>query len=625
MRVSPWSRGKAVAFSVVFVIASPIGAELRPLPEPSLAAVEETVRRQLEEGRASLLELVASGAPRDAELGAAYGALGRVYFAYEILDAAEVCLLNASELDPTDFRWHYLLGAIYTREGDSGRALESLLAAAALRPTDVPTQLRLGRLFLDLARLEDAEARFAGVQGRGGAAAEHGLGLIAQERGAWRVSLEHLGRALEQQPGASSIHYLLGVAHRELGDLGAARRHFQLNRHQPVIFEDPEVDALDALVESGRYYLRLGELARGRGSVDVAAQAFREAVARAPEDPLGHYSLGLVLKETGRTAESLEHLREAVRLDPDYRDAHFNLGVLLAGAERLSEAQHHFARALAIDPGDRAARLAWARALAWSGQEARALTELDAMLDVDRSDSQALLALGEVYEIAGRASEARERYLEVVSLPAEAGDAARAHERLAGLAIGAGDGAAAIEQLRRALELEPTLPGASERLGTLLGQAGAFREAAMAFEAAVRSEPTALSPRFGLAMSLLLDERPAAARRSLEDGIVALAESLPLEHLLARVLAAASDGEVRDGERAERLAREVYRARPSADHAETVAMALAENGRFDEALEWQERALSLAAAGPGRDLAPLRQRRELYAGSRPCRSPWLAR
>ena len=65
---------------------------------------------------------------------------------------------------------------------------------------------------------------------------------------------------------------------------------------------------------------------------------------------------------------------------------------------------------------------------------------------------------------------------------------------------------------------------------------------------------------------------------------------------LARLLASAPDRSLRDGRRALELATEIHASDPAPVHAETVAMALAELERCDEARAWMTRALTAAQA-----------------------------
>ena len=81
---------------------------------------------------------------------------------------------------------------------------------------------------------------------------------------------------------------------------------------------------------------------------------------------------------------------------------------------------------------------------------------------------------------------------------------------------------------------------------------------------------------------------------------------------------------MRGGGRALELANLVFERQPSIDHGETVAMALAELGRFDEATEFQRRVLRHAQTAAPRQVAPIRERLSLYESGEPCRAPWLS-
>ena len=60
------------------------------------------------------------------------------------------------------------------------------------------------------------------------------------------------------------------------------------------------------------------------------------------------------------------------------------------------------------------------------------------------------------------------------------------------------------------------------------------------------------------------------------------------------------------------------------DHAETLAMAFAELGRFDEARSWQEQVVQEATRRSDPHLELRRSRLETYRRNEPVRSPWVA-
>jgi tetratricopeptide (TPR) repeat protein len=91
-------------------------------------------------------------------------------------------------------------------------------------------------------------------------------------------------------------------------------------------------------------------------------------------------------------------------------------------------------------------------------------------------------------------------------------------------------------------------------------------------------------------------------------------------HGLARLLAACPDPALRNGARALELALRVHTARSTAAHAETVALALAESGRCEEAARWQRTAIEAARReGPAERVAPLESSLARYEQGKPCR------
>ena len=113
--------------------------------------------------------------------------------------------------------------------------------------------------------------------------------------------------------------------------------------------------------------------------------------------------------------------------------------------------------------------------------------------------------------------------------------------------------------------------------------------------------------------------------RRLEEDYEALPDDLPVKDALARLLATAPVDSLRDGPRALQLAEELYRDETSAFHVETLAMALAEVGRLEEAVQFQEKAL-IAVTNAGRTelIARFQANLTLYLEGRPCRAPWSA-
>jgi len=121
------------------------------------------------------------------------------------------------------------------------------------------------------------------------------------------------------------------------------------------------------------------------------------------------------------------------------------------------------------------------------------------------------------------------------------------------------------------------------------------------------------------ATTLMRLERYADAKRVLERAVLQIPEERRLTHALARLLAASPDRSLRDGPRSFSLASELFSSERVPPHAETLAMALAEVGRFDDARDLQRRILSEFERSASREvLDRLRGNLDRYTGGTTC-------
>ena len=638
--------------------------ERPPVPEPSLEGVEEAVREQLETARAALDRLAADPELADRRLAAAFGQMGQLYLLYGFDAAAEVAFENARSLAPEQVAWSYYLGVILQERGELDAAEAALRELLDERPDDLATLIRLGRIELERGRAEAARDRFerAVEVAPDAAAAFEGLGQAESSLGNHEEAVRALERALELDPDASALHYPLALAHRQLGRMEKAREHLALRGDRGTSFPDPLWDGLALLGTGSSLAIERGNRAYQLGDLEAAAGAYRQAAEADPDDPQPVRALASVLTDLGNREEAAALYRRALRLEPDHAVTRYNLGNLLVAADRLDDAVEQFERAVELAPDFTNAHHNLARALEELGrlEDARAAAEravaslpgdaesrlLHARLELEarlrggttlpeileelragpQDGGAALVALGVLAAERGAEELALEAHRAAVDHEAtEPPFAARAHLSLGEDLLSRERAEEALPHLRAASELGPDLAAAHLALGRALGRRGDLEGSVRAFARAAEVAPERLETHFGLATSLLLAGREAEARGSLERGIRSLPDGaeLPLRHALARLLATAEDPEVRDGARALELAEEVFRTSPSIEHGETLAMAYAELGRFEEARAWQERVIGRAEEVGRTELLPeLRRRLAAYRAGRPVRAPW---
>ncbi|HMB54823.1 MAG TPA: tetratricopeptide repeat protein, partial [Thermoanaerobaculia bacterium] len=216
---------------------------------------------------------------------------------------------------------------------------------------------------------------------------------------------------------------------------------------------------------------------------------------------------------------------------------------------------------------------------------------------------------------------AEEQLREALAL---APDNANTHYNLGALLTRKGNAPGAGVHLRRAISLDPEDGAAHLALAETLA-AGPPEDAGdavfhyrQAAELGLRDARVYL----GEASLHLRANEFAAAQERLAVGYERVPESVDVLVNLARLTATNPQLDQRDGELAHDLAERAYAAQRSVFNAETVAAALGELGRCEEAAEWQQKAIDAMESQQASDQADaLRPVLEIYRSGPPCRYP----
>lgn len=411
------------------------------------------------------------------------------------------------------------------------------------------------------------------------------------------------------------------------GDLGQAYLAYGFNDAAADCFSKAaELDPRDY-----RWPYLLGAAQQAAGRLDEAADGFSQALKLVPDAAAGWVHLGEIRLLQGKLEEAETALRKALAVPVTRAAAHSFLGQTALARRDFKGAAEHLEAALAAVP--EATRVHYPLALAYRGLNDRAKAEehlakagqvglkppdplLDGVANLRVGERVALMR-GRVAAQAGRYADAANEFRKALAAQPRS---VEARVNLGSVLALAGDRAGAIEQLRDALRLDPGNVTAHFNLGSLLppdearphleavvaarpddaearrllAQAlrdgGHLSEAMDHYGKAITLAPADETARLGEAETLVRLGRYADARRHLEDDLKQMPTSGLLSHALARLLAACPDRSVRDGARALELAQAVWQAQPNAAHARTVALALAELGRCEEAAKWRRTA-----------------------------------
>jgi tetratricopeptide (TPR) repeat protein len=142
--------------------------------------------------------------------------------------------------------------------------------------------------------------------------------------------------------------------------------------------------------------------------------------------------------------------------------------------------------------------------------------------------------------------------------------------------------------------MAPQEAGVVETLIGALLRLGRDAEAIETFTRASFYRPDDEPSLVGLSILLADRSRFREAIAVLEDAHQRFPVRVATATTLARLLASAPDVSLRDGRHALELAVAVNTAEPSPVHGETMALALAELGRCDEAVGWMKRGIAEA-------------------------------
>ena len=379
-------------------------APLPPLPEPSYEGLATPVRAQLREAWSK-----AAAQPTNP---LAVGDLGRTLYAYGSLQAAAACFARCRILDPGAFRWAYLLGVTRADLGESAAARQAFAEASSIRPSDLPTAIRLADL---LEREGDAGGardilQSALREAPGSAAVRYRLGrlLVLLETD---VAMEHLEAALDIEPDYREAIYALAGAYRLQGEHDASARLLeQYEKADPAPrrhYADPIVDSLASIrAGSAQVVFNEGFALQARGDLDGARQAYATVLEIDPNYVQGHVNLVSIFGDLGDHERAALHYRRAVELDPAIAEAHYNYGVSRHLSGDYAGAVESFRKALAINDQNADTHGNLATSLEEFGRPAEAETHYRAALQHNPAHPMANFHLGRRLAERGRYAEA---------------------------------------------------------------------------------------------------------------------------------------------------------------------------------------------------------------------------
>jgi Tfp pilus assembly protein PilF len=208
-------------------------------------------------------------------------------------------------------------------------------------------------------------------------------GAVDKAESAWR---QMLARNPRDEAVLNNLGLVASRRHQYAEAAGFFQRAIELNPN-----------LADLHVNLGETYLKMG-------LTDPAESQLRAAVALSRLDTRAHNELGKFLVKEGRTEEAEDQFRASVRIAPNAFAYDF-LGVISIRRRATEEAERDFRAALSSDESDSNAHFGLGYLYKAAGRKAEALSQYQAGLVKDPTNTQALAAVQELRQ--GSASAAR--------------------------------------------------------------------------------------------------------------------------------------------------------------------------------------------------------------------------
>jgi tetratricopeptide (TPR) repeat protein len=379
----------------------------------------------------------------------------------------------------------------------------------------------------------------------------------------------------------------------------------------------------------------LGEVYLAQGRSAAAEPMFVKALTLQPGLVSAHFGAGRVALEKKDYADAARHLEQALAGNPNETAAHYPLAMAYRGLGDVQKAQAHLRKRgdiqiFPIDPlmkdldellqSPKAFDLRGGNALE-SGDFAGAAAYFRQGLALELGNASLRLRLGTALFQMGDAQGALDQFEQVVRTSPEY---ARGYYSLAVLLEAGGRHQEAIDRFSAAVKYEPGYIQARVGLAGALRQSGRLPEALAQYEEARRMNPSFPGAALGYAMTLVRLQRYQDARTSLADAMKLHPDEPMFPQALARLLAAAPDARVRDGRRALALVEGLLKEQQTLELGETLAMALAELGQYEQAAAVQRDVMTAAEQAGVSDVVRsiMVENLRLYERREPCRTPW---
>ena len=388
-----------------------------------------------------------------------------------------------------------------------------------------------------------------------------------------------------------------------------------------------EPNSVPSLVHLGNVHLQLGRL-------DEASRKFQEAIELSPDSAAAHAGSGQVALKLRDYPAAVSAFTRALELAPAANRLHYLLAMAYRGAGDQEAGKAHLEQSGSVgvrvdDPVDKELEnllqgekihIVRGRLAFMAGQYRESIQEFREALNVSPSSCPGRLNLAAALASSGNVDEAVNEY---EAATRNCSDSVALHFNLGRLYSEKQQPAKALEHYQASLRLDPADLATLVATAQLSVQQGLTEQASEYFKQSVTLHPDSEEAWYEFCSFLIRGKEYAKARDRLEEACNRLPAEGRLAELLARLLAASPDLSIRNGARSFEFAHRVYQAAPTVYHAETLALALAETDRCEDAAALLKQSIAVLQQSQRYPelLARMLNDVRRYEQGKPCRPP----
>jgi tetratricopeptide (TPR) repeat protein len=336
----------------MFALSLALSLCASPEQLPSLPAIDTSAFLPAIATQIQLAEHQARAQPDDPKT---VGAFAMTLHAYQQYHAAALVYSRAHLLEPGNFDWLYLLGAVRMELGDLDAARELLQSATAIQPANLAANLRLAQALTGLTRYAEAAPIYRKVLGQHPDCAQawYGLGRVQAAQGDHAAAAQSFAKACDLFPDYGAAHFAAAQQLRLLGKQDDAQRRMKAYEGHPTaqsFLDDPLFARILELNHGPQVHMQRAAELEKAGRFEEAIAEDKAALAVDSNDVQAHINLISLYGRTGNDTEAKHHFEDAIRLNPGRADAWYNFGVLLLRERNVAESEQAFQRAAEINP-----------------------------------------------------------------------------------------------------------------------------------------------------------------------------------------------------------------------------------------------------------------------------------